>query len=643
MSRNDYKRGACACLHVKDLLGALLLLICFDQQAQDTVALNSVEVSARKIELSQIGKKVERIDSTVREQFRFSSVADLLAYNSSVFIKSYGPGQLATTAFRGGNASQTAVLWNGFNLQNAMLGQADLALMPSVLFEEVEVEYGGSSSQWGSGAIGGSILLNNKLNFNKGLKSAINLGVGSFGAVNSSAAVLVSKKRFISSTKVYLNNSRNDFKYKDTADREVPIKKQKDAEYNFKGLMQEFRFLLNAKNIVSANAWINSNMRHLPNYNAGYASRTFQRDDAIRLSANWSYVTQSFRSLTRGAYFIDRINYDDSIASLFTKSKVNTLMLENENYFELAKNYQLNIALNFLSSSATTENYVAKQSISRVSLLLGNKFSFLKERLVAYVSARVEHFSVGTLPVTGNASLDYRITKLIRAKINAARVYRQPTLNELYWVPGGNRNLKPEKGYTYEGELIYTKQFDALQLSISGSAYSRIIDNWILWVPGANGNPSPVNIQSVWSRGTESSWKLVYLKNKFRCGLGFITGYVLSTVRSNTQQNDNSVDKQLIYTPRYTVNGHASVGYANADLVFYHQYSGYRFTSSDNSTWLPPYQVSSLRFNYKFSLKDLNVILFAAVNNLFDTNYSVIAGRPMPLRYYEGGVSIKVK
>ena len=318
-------------------------------------------------------------------------------------------------------------------------------------------------------------------------------------------------------------------------------------------------------------------------------------------------------------------------------------MLENENYFKLHKNYQLNVAVNVLSSSGTTENYSSLKTLSRASLLLGNKFSFLKERLVSFVSARAEYFSVGTLPVTGNISLEYKILKNVNTKINVAKVYRQPTLNELYWIPGGNSHLKPEQGYTYEGEINYSREIRNLRFFVSGSAYSRKINNWILWVPGANGNATPVNIQNVWSRGTETSWKIQYRKNKLRAGVGIITGYVLSTVQSNAQQNDNSVNKQIIYTPRYTVNGHASLGYAHADLVYYYQYSGYRFTTSDNLSWLPPYHVSSVRLNYKAGLKEIDLIFYAACNNIFNENYVVMAGRPMALRNFEFGISIKTK
>lgn len=611
--------------------------------AQDTVALQNVEVIAKKTQLSQIGKKTESIDSTIKEQFKFNSIGDVLSLNTPVFIKNYGPGALSTTSFRGGNASQTAIMWNGFNLQNAMLGQSDLCLMPCFLFENIDVEYGGSSSLWGSGAVGGSIHLNNESIFDQGLKASTNFGTGSFGLKNISTKILFSNRRFITSTKIYDSRSANNFNYNDTTDKEHPLKQQKNASYDFLGLMQELKFLINTKNIVSINAWINTNKRRLPSFNPLAESKTYQRDDATRVTANWSFLNKNFRSGLRAGFFEDKINYTDSLISLFSKSKTQTIIAENENYFSWHKHHQLNFGINFSSSSAFTNNYESTKTLSKTSLLVGNKFSFLEDKWLMYFSARAEYFSVGALPLTGNVSTEYSLSKRVVLMASTAKVYRQPTLNELYWLPGGNINLKPEQGYTNEGSVNYKTQISAFSIFISGAAFSRKIDNWILWVPGANANPTPINVQQVWSRGTETTWRLHYYKNKFSYKINVVTGYVLSTVEANSQENDNTIHKQLIYTPRYTLNANVLLGYNKTALTFFNQYVGYRFTTSDNSQWLNPYQVSSLRLNYSIETKLADFIMFGACNNLLNKDYRVLQGRPMPLRNYEFGITIKTK
>ncbi len=619
------------------------LFLPFAGRTQDTTLLQNVDVIGSKRELSELGKKVERIDSTVKEQFRFASVGDVLSYNSPIYIKSYGPGALSTTAFRGGNAEQTAVMWNGFNLQNAMLGQADLSLLPSILFDQVSVEYGGSSAVWGSGAVGGSIHLDAKLPFNRGLQTTLNAGGGSFGTINTSARVLYSRQRFVSSTKLYMNNSENNFRYKDSLEGSSVIRRQKHARYEFRGLMQEMKFIFNKYQMVSVNLWASDNQRQIPAYDPTATSKADQRDQAFRSSLSWSYVRQRYKSVLKGAVFAERIRYNDSLATIYSDGKVQTVMLDNENYFHWGSKNVLNIGASALSSNGVSDGYSSHKNISKVSVLAGNKFSFLNERIKTYTSVRAEYYSIGTLPITGNVALDYQVLKSVLVSLNAAKIYRQPTLNELFWTPGGSPDLKPEEGYSAEGNVAFRKKFRAIVVVISASAFTRRIDNWILWVPGTAGNPSAKNIQQVWSRGTETNSRIDFRKQKFRVSLQVGSGYVLSTTEATSLENADNIGKQLIYTPPYNLNGHVSVGYDQLECLFFHQYVGYRFTAGDNSKWLNPYQTSSLKLNYKIVLQKLNLALFGACNNLFNSSYHIVAGRPMPLRAYEFGITVQTK
>jgi len=76
-------------------------------------------------------------------------------------------GSIATSAIRGASAGHTVVVWNGLALQSPMLGLLDLSMLPSGLVDEVSIQYGGQSTLWGSGAIGGVIHLNNQAKFGK--------------------------------------------------------------------------------------------------------------------------------------------------------------------------------------------------------------------------------------------------------------------------------------------------------------------------------------------------------------------------------------------------------------------------------------------------------------------------------------------
>lgn len=615
----------------------LVLTACFVLKAQDTTTLKEVDIVIEKSGKFSSGKKNQELDSSLLSLYRYKTINDLLCENTGIFIKNYGPGALSTTAMRGGSAYHSALLWNGFNIQNPMLGQSDLSSLPVFLFDKAGIEYGGSSALWGSGAVSGSILLQNSSPFNTGTSVLLNVNTNSFGTANVGLAAVYSKKKWVLSTKLYGNHSNNTYKFKNDSGA---VLTQNQAPYRFLGLLQEFKVITGKRSSLAFNVWLNTNERQIPPADQVLVSKSYQYDKAARGTLSWNYNGPRLQSVIRGAGFIEQINYTDSLISLYSKSQSKTIVLENENFWNYHTKHRLHFGFNSTLSSATSDNYVGQPGLNRFSVLLGHRSLFFDHRLQASVSLRAEYFSAATLPVTGNLSLDYFILPELKLQANAARIYRQPTLNELYWQPGGNPQLKPEEGYTYEAGAIYTKPMKRYFISIGGSVYSRQINNWVLWVPGPSGISSPENIQEVWSRGTETDWQLRYNNKEFGWQLTLHSTYVLSTIEETQQAHSDTKNKQLIYTPRYLFVASAKVWYESTSLSFFQQYTGYRYTSSDNSQWLDPYHVSSIRLNYSFPQNNLNLIVFLGCNNLFNSNYQVVEGRAMPLRNFEVGISV---
>ena len=89
-------------------------------------------------------------------------MASLLAQQEPVFVKSYGFNGLATLNFRGSSSAQSQVLWNGVPIQNAALGIADISTLPVSFMAKVNIVYGGSAALWGSGNVGGALMLENE-------------------------------------------------------------------------------------------------------------------------------------------------------------------------------------------------------------------------------------------------------------------------------------------------------------------------------------------------------------------------------------------------------------------------------------------------------------------------------------------------
>ena len=129
------------------------------------------------------------------------SISTILEEETTNYFKYYSPGNLSSISTRGGNASQTSLVYNDFVLNNPLNGIVDFSSIPSVFFSSVNIMYGLPSSNWGNGGLAGAIILNNDLNENKSLE--FGSVFGSFNQITNFLKLNYSKKRCSSSLKLF--------------------------------------------------------------------------------------------------------------------------------------------------------------------------------------------------------------------------------------------------------------------------------------------------------------------------------------------------------------------------------------------------------------------------------------------------------
>ncbi len=614
-------------------------------QTKDTALhqLQEVIILQNKQQQFETSKKHSEIDSLILNRYSTTSLADLLANQSTIHIKSYGNGNIVSTSMRGGNANHTALLWNGLNIQNTMLGQPDLSIVPTSLFNSVSLEYGGGSAIWGSGAIGGSIHLQNNTSFNQGFKTKLQMSLGSFDSRKINSGVLLSYKKIVSNTMIYYNTCENNYSYKDTTDKENSNKTVAHANYTSKGLMQELSFLPTPFQKINIRAWYNVVNRNLPSFTSTQSKKN-QVDENLKFNVDWNYSKRNLNSVIRIGYFNDQLNYNDTLANyLASNNTIKTIIAESDNTYKY-KNHQLNLGANFtnyksvLFSASRNEDTSYYHHLTKLAFFAAYKLSLLNSKFTYNLVVRKEFTSQTEIPFTGNTGIHYQLLKQLAAKINANSSFRQPSLSDLYWNPGGNPNLKPEESYELDGGLEFKYSKNNFSALIEATYFNRRTTNWIIWLPSENSYWTPKNIAEVYSRGTETKTELTYLKKDLLLKLIINTAYVLSTNQKNTSENDNSVGRQLIYTPRY--NGQATflMKYKNMSILYNNNYTGYRFTTTDNTSWLNPYYIANVKCSYSYSFSTVNMELFCSINNILNKNYVVVQNTPMPLRNYEVGL-----
>lgn len=625
----------------KNYLLIIFSIICTNIQAQtDTFHIKVVNIEALRQQDATPGLKFEKIDSISLKQFNTESLSDLLSAESGVLIKNYGPGSLASSSIRGGNANQTAVIWNGFNINNPMLGQTDFSIIPEFFADKISMQYGGGSAQWGSGAVGGAVLLNSSTQFNKGFDAEINVGAGSYGWLRQSFKTNYSNNNWIFKLKVFNEYSPNNFRFQNSITLQKQL--QKHARTQGQGLLGEVVYRLNKNGTLSIAAWLDNYNRQIPPL-LNQTSVAKQKDDNLRITSQWRQQLSKGQLAVRVAWFNQGIHYSDSLKNMNATSRAKSLLAEAEYKFHPGKHREIHAGITNNYTTATADEYKKQAQLNSFALFIGETAHFFNNKIKPSVSFRKEFNDNKEAPFTWYAGGEIALYKNISLKLNAASVYRNPTINDLYWQPGGNKNLKPESGKTGDIGLCLNEINLAKNITAKTeiTLFNRKMKNQIIWLP-ENGYWSAQNLDRTESKGIETKTIIRYSNKKWFTALTVSTNYIEATNEKARYENDASVGKQLIYVPMYSGNGSIAIGYGKLIVKYTVQYSGYRYTTTDNLDYLEPFWLHGFYAACSLSAQKTKFQLYLKINNLLDENYEAIRNHSMPLRSYKAGIIIQI-
>ena len=563
------------------------------------------------------------------------SIDKILEGETINYLKHYGPGTLSSISTRGGNAQQTSLIYNDFVLNNPLNGMVDFSTIPSVFFNSISVLYGISSSNLANGALAGAVVLED----NQDGRSFIEAGSvqGSYQQNSNFLKINYNKRKLQTSINIFRKSALNNYSYLDLNDDK---KTQENASLNHLALMSSTKISLGKSEfkIIYFGQIIE---REIPSGFLESPSSAFQNDVNNRIFSSLKHRFLNSYVQFKSAYYDEKNTYTDSVRSVFGNNPCKTFINQID-FSKSINNFNI-LKINLTNSLASSNgnNYLGKAEINRTSITGSYKLNNPKYRLKHLITSSVLFDDKNLSPLTFSYSLKREFYNNFNLYFNAGKVYRFPTINDLFWSPGGNLDLLPEKGYTSDIGVIWNKNIHKVSLSFEPSLYSRWIDNWILWQP--NGSFwSPMNVKKVWNRGIETSSKFHFKNKKIIYEFTLKTAYNMSTNINVYDANNNSLDKQLIYTPHYKLVFKSQINYKDFTLTYLHNYTGYRFTSRDNESFLPSFNLGRLFLSFRLKLKNNSAKIFYKINNLYNTNYQVVLNRPMPLINHEIGINFKI-
>ena len=586
-------------------------------QRDGVIVLDEVILSDAKLLHFSKGTKVRVVNDSVQEKSG-SSLTDLLRYNSNIYFKENGYGMVSSASFRGTNAQQTAVVWNGININSQLTGQTDFNTLIPGNYGDVVVRSGGGSVQYGSGAVGGAILLNDSFRFNDGWKNSLQSSYGSFNTSKLAFNTSLGKEK--TSLQIGINRiaSDNDYKYLGTDLR------NENGAYDQLNINANVGFILSDQQILKVY------------HNTFNGDRDFS--GTLTAPANENYRDLNHRSLIELSSFNERKIARLKVGHLYERyryfpnnqreefsfGQANTL-LANYDYKYQWNRISLNGIIDFSTiwaKGTSIEN--AQRSFVSGTFLFSHELS---DKLNYGINLRQEIVSDYQNPFLFSLNSSYKVAKNYIININGSKNHRVPTFNDLYWSgagASGNLEVLPETSWQVEiGQTIEVKN-----IALSLNAYSITTDNLIQWRPNTQGVWMAMNVQDVSQYGMELGfdWKRKWGNQEL----------VWESEYAYTKSIDNTTKNQLLYVLEHMLRSNLAYQYKKLVAFYQFLYTGSVYTTTDNSDSLSSYTVGNIGLDYHWpNISGIKFILGLKVNNLFNKNYQNVAYRPMPNRNFQ--------
>jgi len=620
------------------LLGAIPLFAQESLSVLDTIQLEEV-VSYGNLQKFQSGAKIERISGLEYSLGQDGNLQQLLAKTLPIAFKT-DAGGLSTIRIRGTAANHTSVNFGGIDLNSLTLGQSNFNNIPVYLFDNIGVQFGSASSVNGSGSIGGAIHLGLLNSWTKGLKAEAHLSHGSFGEQLYGTKIFAGNGRFESVTRAYYYYKKNDFPFLNTTYRDFENgifeidDVQRNAGIEKYGLLQELNYKFAENEFFTLTGWlekdwylIQQNMQtnlNNPDFRQDY------EDSNLRIWAAYKNRKNPLKYEISAGYVSD-----DAVNNGNTNDTIRTQRVIGEAFIEHDLSAKTSYKVGAKASRIFPEVYAYNASLDHEDRLdfYASFYQQLFQSLSLTVNLRKGFVTNFEVPFTPSLGLNYlalsRQDWALRFSGSVARSYRVPTFNDRFWIPGGNPDLKPEKGMNYELGTTWSLHKEGVSGKIKLNAFYLDVEDWILWKNGG-AYWYAENVQNVTSRGIElmTDWSYKLFGLDASSGLNYA---LTSTQRVSSLNNSNAIDRQLEYVPLHSGNVFSTINWKAFDFTLDGSYTGEQYTDEDDRNILDAYFLLNTAINYHFKLNTANNIkLSGMINNLLNVDYQSTWGYAMP-------------
>ncbi len=532
---------------------------------------------------------------------------DIFSQLPGLTIRTYGsPGSIGLISVDGGSASHTSVYFHDFPLSNTQTGMTDLSQIPRGLIRNVSVTSGGQLDGYES------------INIEGDNQDHLYTETGSFGH----RSIQASKRFYVRNNEwtVHTGFQQDDGDFTAVWNNRDVRRTNNDftqSYLSFRGLAMP-----NPSSIFQFMGLYSGQRRGNPGQ-IWSPSKSRRNDELIMagLSTILIHARGSHRFTAMIKTQTDKVT-DPSILGSST--------------------HDLTSYLTSLSSKISlTRDWIYRHhiSLSLDTLTSSNAGNHARYSLTVFPGVEFHSPTGFSLRASVKGTMQNNRTPLISQSVSAfldrgklefnahyQKISRNPTLNEMYWFPGGKPDLKPEQLHHARGwiGLMFSKH-----ASVTLEGYIKQGENLIQWVP-ATTYWQPKNLKETYQIGMKG-------RVEWRVRQWLHGSFAFNRMKSEYRVKGNHSGKSMTYAPDYLVTNRFHWNLTSTIEFWTYSYlmgpiiSRYDWPSD---LILQPVTYHDLNLSTTFDLSGHETILTTTIHNLTNSQFEMSQGYPEMGRSY---------
>lgn len=623
--------------------------------------LDEVLVTARALQKEII--PVQKLSGEELRRLGSHNVADALRYFSGVQLKDYGGiGGLKTVNIRSMGTNHVGVFYDGIELGNAQNGTVDLGRFSLDNMESVTLYNGQKSAVFQSAkdfGSAGTVYLQTrtpKFSEEKDYNVKATFKTGSFGVVNP--AILWEQKlndrlgssfsaEYMYTTGKYKFRYATEGGYDTTAVRQNGDVNALRIEHGLYGNMEDGYWRTKLYAYFSDRGYPGAIVRNKFTHEDRQKDADFFAQGMFRkdFSERYHFMASAKYSYNYLHYLADP-NRDESLMYINNIYRQQEVYASTANCLDLTSFWSLNLSVdwqfNLLNANLKDFVYPRRNTglFAAAAALNFDRFKLQASLLGTFVSDRLRekgNAASDKMEWTPALVMSYRPFERIGLNFRAfyKRIFRMPTLNDLYYTFVGNAYLEPEYTDQYNIGVTYEKQFPDLwlqRIEVQADAYYNKVENKIVATPTSNFfRWTMVNLGEVEIRGIDvalqTDWKLgheAYLSGR--------VNYTYQKAQDFTDPADEFYGGQIPYIPWHSGSAALNLSWRSWEASYSFIYTGERYSSQANLpvNYQPSWYTSDCSIAKALRINAHELKLTLEVNNLLNQQYEVVSCYPMP-------------